>query len=270
VDEKICQLISTLRIRRVLFICRRFWYFSGGKRKRQNIRGSYHGKKRNFERMENAMTKEQLIEMGLTEEQATKVMEQLDGNFVTKTRFNEVNEDLKKVKESLKERDGQLDKLKKSTNVDDLKGEIEKLQTANKKKDEDHAAEIKAVKIESALESALVTAKAKNTKAVKALLDLKDVELAEDGTIKGLADQIKKLTESEDTSFLFDVETVPGSTPKFTPKGVKPAESGSKTPDGKVDFTKMSYEELAAFMDANPNADIPEAPLIVENTQNHS
>ena len=37
------------------------------------------------------MTKEKLLEWGLTEEQATKVMEGLNGSFVTKARFNEVN-----------------------------------------------------------------------------------------------------------------------------------------------------------------------------------
>ena len=35
------------------------------------------------------MTKEKLLEWGLTEEQATKVMEGLNGSFVTKARFNE-------------------------------------------------------------------------------------------------------------------------------------------------------------------------------------
>ena len=36
------------------------------------------------------MNKEDLIAMGLTEEQAKKVMDSLDGNFVTKARFNEI------------------------------------------------------------------------------------------------------------------------------------------------------------------------------------
>lgn len=47
------------------------------------------------------MTKEKLMEMGLTEEQANKVMEGLNGSFVTKTRFNEVNEELKTAKATI-------------------------------------------------------------------------------------------------------------------------------------------------------------------------
>lgn len=59
------------------------------------------------------MTKEKLLEWGLTEEQATKVMEGLNGSFVTKARFNEVNTELTTAKNTIKERDTQLETLKK-------------------------------------------------------------------------------------------------------------------------------------------------------------
>ena len=61
------------------------------------------------------MTKENLLEWGLTEEQANKVMEGLNGSFVTKSRFNEVNTELTNAKNTIKERDTQLETLKKST-----------------------------------------------------------------------------------------------------------------------------------------------------------
>ena len=60
------------------------------------------------------MTKENLLEWGLTEEQANKVMEGLNGSFVTKSRFNEVNTELTNAKNTIKERDTQLETLKKS------------------------------------------------------------------------------------------------------------------------------------------------------------
>ena len=60
------------------------------------------------------MKKEDLLTMGLTEDQAKKVMDSLDGDFVTKARFNEVNEELKSVKKSVSDRDKQLEDLKKS------------------------------------------------------------------------------------------------------------------------------------------------------------
>lgn len=153
------------------------------------------------------MNKEKLMEMGLTEELATKVAKELDGNYVPKTRFNEVNTELKQAKDQVKERDSQLETLKKSVgDSDELKKQIETLQNENKTKDEAHAAEIKQIKIDAAVDKALADAKAKNPKAVKALLDLAKAEISDDGTIKGLDAQIKTLSEAEDSKFLFDTD----------------------------------------------------------------
>lgn len=154
------------------------------------------------------MNKEKLIEIGLTEELATKVAKELDGNYVPKARFNEVNTELKQAKDQVKERDSQLETLKKSVgDSDELKKQIETLQNENKTKDETHAAEIKQLKIDTAVDKALAEAKAKNPKAVKALLDLAKAELSDDGTIKGLDAQIKALAEAEDSKFLFDTDS---------------------------------------------------------------
>ena len=173
------------------------------------------------------MTKEQLMAMGLTDEQATKVLEavktDLDGNYVTKARFNEVNTSLNQAKETVKERDQQLDTLKKSTSdVDGLKKQIETLQAENKQNDEKHQAEIKQLKFDTALTAALVAAKAKNPETVKPLLKAFLEKAEMDGeSIKGLDGELKKLVESEDSKFLFDV--VKDTKPGF--RGVTPGES---------------------------------------------
>ena len=183
------------------------------------------------------MTKEKLLEWGLTEEQATKVMEGLNGSFVTKARFNEVNTELTAAKNTIKERDTQLETLKKASG--DTKDQITQLQADNKKKDTDHAAELKNLKISNAVELALTGAKAKNNTAVKALLVdfIGKAELAEDGTVKGLDDEVKKLVEGKDTAFLFEKST--GT--KF--KGAKSAEKGD--PNGGNDA--MTLEKLKAM-----------------------
>ena len=184
------------------------------------------------------MTKEKLMEWGLTEEQANKVMEGLNGSFVTKARFNEVNTELTKAKTTITERDGQLEALKKSgADATALQEQITQLQADNKKKDADHAAELKALKISNAVELALTGAKAKNTVAVKALLAdvIAKAELAEDGTVKGLDDEVKKLVEGKDTAFLFEKST--GT--KF--KGAKSAEKGDGAEGG------MTLEKLKAL-----------------------
>lgn len=184
------------------------------------------------------MTKEKLMEWGLTEEQANKVMEGLNGSFVTKSRFNEVNEENKTLKAQVSERDGQIETLKKSAGDNtELQNQITALQEANKQKDKDHANEIKALKISNAVDVALTNAKAKNNTAVKALLAafLEKAELADDGTVKGLDDEIGKLTKGEDTAFLFDTS----GKAKF--KGAKAAEKSDGAEGG------MTLEKLKAM-----------------------
>lgn len=53
------------------------------------------------------------------------------------------------------------------------------------------------------MDKALAAGGAKNVKAVKALLDLTDAKLSDDGTVKGLSEQIQKLQAGEDSKFLF-------------------------------------------------------------------
>ena len=197
------------------------------------------------------MTKEKLMEWGLTEEQANKVMEGLNGSFVTKTRFNEVNTELQTAKKTIGERDQQLEALKKSTgDTEALQTQITQLQADNAQQKKAHEAEIKALKIGNAVDMALTNAKAKNNTAVKALLAafLEKAELAEDGTVKGLDDEIGKLVKGEDTAFLFD------NTGKAKFKGAKAAEKSDphNQPTGD-DLSKMSYDELCKYLEDNPD-----------------
>ena len=180
------------------------------------------------------MTKESLMAMGLTEEQATKVMEGLNGSFVTKTRFNEVNEELKTAKATITERDGQLNALKTSgADAAALQAQITQLQADNAAKDQEHAAEIKTIKIENAVEKALTDAKAINPATVKPLLAafLEKADLDDDGTIRGLADEIGKLAKAEGTSFLFKADD---TTTTSTISGASPAGGSSVNPTTKA------------------------------------
>ena len=180
------------------------------------------------------MTKESLMAMGLTEEQATKVMEGLNGSFVTKTRFNEVNEELKTAKATITERDGQLNALKTSgADAAALQAQITQLQADNAAKDQEHAAEIKKIRIENAVEKALTDAKAINPATVKPLLAafLEKADLDDDGTIRGLADEIGKLAKAEGTSFLFKADN---TTTTSTISGASPAGGSSVNPTTKA------------------------------------
>lgn len=150
------------------------------------------------------MTKEELMALGLTEEQAAKVLEGYKG-YVPKTRFDEVNEAKKKAETIVAERDKQLEALKKASgDAEALKAEIAKLQDENKAVADRYKADLKALLVNSIVERDLFKAGAKNIKAAKALIvDLDKAEL--DGeNVKGLADQIKKLQEDEGSKFLFE------------------------------------------------------------------
>lgn len=144
------------------------------------------------------MNKEDLIAMGLTEEQAKKVMDSLDGNFVTKVRFNEINEENKTLKKSVSDRDKQLEDLKKSS------GDNAALQQQISDLQKTHDEELAKLKLDNAVEIALSGAKARNGKAVKAMLDMSKVKLGEDGKLSGFDEQIEALKKSD--AYMFDVQ----------------------------------------------------------------
>ena len=62
------------------------------------------------------MNKDELIKLGLTEEQATKLMEKY-GNMIQQSRFNEVVEEKNKLKADLTERDKQLFELEEKNYI---------------------------------------------------------------------------------------------------------------------------------------------------------
>ena len=202
------------------------------------------------------MKRKFLEDLGLEKEQIDKILDENSQDIgKAKGDLESVQEELKTarseietLKGQVKDRDGQLETLKNSTgDVESLKEEIQKLQDNNKVKDEEHAAEIKPLKIDSAVEKALGLAKAKNPLAVKALLkDLDKAELDEDGTIKGLSEQIESLQKSE--SYLFEAKEQ-----KSTFKGAEPGQA--KDPDfkglTKEQFDKMSYKERLNLFNEN-------------------
>ncbi len=187
------------------------------------------------------------IKLGLDEETAKKCetasLEELKG-YIPKTRFDEVNNEKKKLEFDIRDRNKQLEDLKKSSgDNEELKKQIEQLQKDNKAKDELHLAEMKKFKIDSAIDKALSSAGAKNNKSVKALLEeVEKFDIKEDGTIKGLEDQIKKIKESE--PYLFNSH-------ETMVKGLKPYESLLDRQN--TDVKNMTYSELVSFMENNPD-----------------
>lgn len=208
------------------------------------------------------MTRKQLEDLGLTKEQADSVMK-INGDDIenakgtASTEIKNLQTEVEGLKTQVGDRDKQLETLKASAGDNAaLKKQIEDLQTENATAKATHESELNQLKIDFAVEKALTGAKAKNIKAVKALLELGEAKLDKDGNVKGLDEQIEKLRSGDDTKFLFEAQKQQKQQQNF--KGFQPGASGEQKPgEGeKVDFSKMSYDELTAYMEANPDAQI--------------
>lgn len=208
------------------------------------------------------MTRKQLEDLGLTKEQADSVMK-INGDDIenakgtASTEIKNLQTEVEGLKTQVGDRDKQLETLKASAGDNaDLKKKIEDLQTENATAKATHESELNQLKIDFAVEKALTGAKAKNIKAVKALLELGEAKLDKDGNVKGLDEQIEKLRSGDDTKFLFEAQKQQKQQQNF--KGFQPGASGEKKPGAyaTVDFSKMSYDELTAYMEANPDAQI--------------
>lgn len=93
----------------------------------------------------------------------------------------------------------------KGMNVDQIKAAADEWKAKFEQAQAESAKQLAQVKFDHALDGALKDAKAKSPKAVKALLDLAGLKLAEDGTVAGLTEQLEKVRAESD--YLFDGDT---------------------------------------------------------------
>lgn len=196
------------------------------------------------------MTRKELEDLGLSKEQVDAVIK-INGADIENAKSVTAAE-IKNLQTQVSERDKQLETLKATAGDNEsLTKQIAALQEENAKAKETYEAEMTQLKVEFAVEKALTGANAKNNKAVKALLDLGDAKLDKDGNVKGLQEQIDKLAADESTKFLFEVKQTTGQQFRGFQPGVSTELPGA---NGKVDFANMTYDQIAAYMSANPNA----------------
>lgn len=202
------------------------------------------------------MTKAQFQALGLTEEQSKACekasLEELTG-YVSAETHKTLTTEKEQLEQSAKDHEKQLETLKKSSgDVESLKQEIESLQKSNKEREDSHSKELHQLKVDSAVETAILSAGGLNAKAVRALLDLNEAKLNSDGSVVGLSEQMGKLQKAEDSKFLFqDKNAAPPM------KGAKLGESRDGGSTSPFDVTKeqlksMSMKERFQFSKANP------------------
>ena len=149
-------------------------------------------------------TMEKLLkDNGVAEDKVKEVVDTImteNGNDIEKYKTSESN-----LKSQLKAANETLDKFK-DVDIEGLKGEVQKYKDAAAKAEADGKADIERLQFGYILDSALKSAGAKNTKAVKALLNDDGLKLNGE-SIVGLEEQIKAI--KEDNGYLFNDDTQP-------------------------------------------------------------
>lgn len=136
--------------------------------------------------------------------------------YIPKSRFDEVIGSKNELKSQVTELSSQFEALKKSAvGNETLTKQIEDLQKQNG----DWEGKYKQTLLESSVKLKAVTEKAKDANDLVKFLDLSKLEVAEDGTVKGLDEQIAKLKETK--AYLFDLGTTPSGS------GANPAGAGA-------------------------------------------
>jgi len=190
--------------------------------------------------------------LGIADDLAIKISEgvsaTLPEHFVPKDKYNSKAEEVKTLNAQIAERDKQLTDLKKSADEGGaaLRAKIETLETENKtaKETADNAVKEAEKKfnqqaLDLVLSNEIVKAKGKNEKAIKALLDLDLIKMA-DGKLTGFEEQIKNIKAKD--AYLFEDTQDPG-----LPPGGNPA----NTYVGKA-FASLTTEERVAFKQKDP------------------
>ena len=176
------------------------------------------------------MELKQLLDRGIDEQLANEILNLAKNDLkdmVPRSRLNEETSKNKTLQDTVTALNSKIDTL--TSNASDnaeLNSIIEQLKTEKDNLQKSYNASLDEMRINSAVESALRDAKAKNIKAVLPFINKNDLKLTEDKTrVLGLSEIVKDLVEGEDTAFLFEGKNttkIDGIEPKET--NVKPNE----------------------------------------------
>ncbi len=150
-----------------------------------------------------------------------------DGKYVDKEKFDSKVRELETANTSISDLTGKL-KAFDGVDVAGLKNEVKTWETKYK-------TDLAAVKKDAAVDAAIIQAKGRNPKAIKALLDMNKISLKEDGTLEGL--DLEGLRKSD--GYLFDVEK--------TVSMSEPPASGGSPGVGSIDVFVSSARAAAGL-----------------------
>lgn len=138
------------------------------------------------------------------------------------------------LENDIKTKDATITRLQtEADEVDGLNQKISQLETDKTNLTNDLNTKVTQIQKTHAIESGVRDAKAKNVKAVMALLDMDKITF-ENGELNGISEQLDALKSGEDTSFLF------GEAQPASPSGTQPNNppsnggNGGNPPTGKT------------------------------------
>ncbi|EAE1294634.1 scaffolding protein [Listeria monocytogenes] len=193
------------------------------------------------------MERDFLKELGLEKETIDSIMAEHGKSIQNeKDKVTSAEAERDGLKSQLAQRDDDIEALKTDSGTSkSLKTQLETLQDNYETLKKDSEAKLVETRKGAALDLALANAKARNPKAVKALLDNDKLELTDEG-LKGLDEQLGALQESD--AYLFGQESE-NVAPKWGINGNQT--NNNSTSKSLADY---SYQELADLKASDPAA----------------
>lgn len=145
--------------------------------------------------------KEMLKGIEGAQELEQKIAEEIKRGYITKQDYNIAVQAKKDLEGQIAQRDADIVELKKSAG-NNTEQQYADLQKKYKQDTEALQKRLNESRKHNAVDVAIMQAKGKNTKAIKALLDMDSITLKEDGTLQGL--DLESIKKSD--SYLFNIE----------------------------------------------------------------
>lgn len=138
-----------------------------------------------------------------------------EGGYVSKQKYAALETEAKGYKDKVQELES---KPSGAEDVTKLKNTIQTLQGENETLKQDYEGKIAEIRKNSAIDTALLKARAIDPDMAKVKLDMKAIELDEEGKVTGLSEQLEGL--KKEYAFLFQ-----DAKPAYKPTNGKPPES---------------------------------------------
>ncbi|WP_288700478.1 phage scaffolding protein [uncultured Secundilactobacillus sp.] len=181
------------------------------------------------------MKRDFLKSLELTDEQIEAVMSE-NGKEVkaTKDEQKTLTAQIDDLNQQLKDRDADIEDLKKQAGDNsDLAQKYSDLQSKYKDDSKAWQAQNDQIKLDNALDNALVANNVRNAKTLRPLLDMDVIKLTDNGELVGLNEQLEAI--KNDNGYLFDE----GTKTDYSPKGGDGQNPGS---DDDADLASMAAD----------------------------